>query len=108
MTFTCARSQLHCTYLLSFMLQALIQPVNLNYLFCFRYHLQALRHLYVQAVEPRLLFPVDIDTGEACYAPLKVTLKSTPYYDRYTYLTCAPNILPDLDSIEEVTTPFIS
>uniref|UniRef100_A0A8C4Q8K5 Anaphase-promoting complex subunit 1 middle domain-containing protein n=1 Tax=Eptatretus burgeri TaxID=7764 RepID=A0A8C4Q8K5_EPTBU len=40
-----------------------------------RYHLQALRHLYVLACEPRLLIPVDVDTGVACYAPVAVTYK---------------------------------
>ena len=40
-----------------------------------RYHLQAFRHLYVLAAEPRVLVPREVDTGLACYAPLEVTLK---------------------------------
>lgn len=40
-----------------------------------RYHLQALRHLYVLAAEPRLLVPVDVDTNTPCYALLEVTYK---------------------------------
>lgn len=40
-----------------------------------RYHLQALRHLYVLAAEPRLLVPVDVDTNMPCYALLEVTYK---------------------------------
>lgn len=40
-----------------------------------RYHLQALRHLYVLAAEPRLLVPVDVDTDTPCYALLEVTYK---------------------------------
>lgn len=35
-----------------------------------RGHLQALRHLYVLAAEPRVVVPRDADTGRACYAPL--------------------------------------
>ena len=31
-----------------------------------RYHLQAFRHLYVLAAEPRLVIPRDIDTGKNC------------------------------------------
>lgn len=31
-----------------------------------RYHLQAFRHLYVLAVEPRLFLPRDIDSGKLC------------------------------------------
>ena len=42
-----------------------------------RYHLQALRHLYVLAAEPRLLVPVDVDTDTPCYALLEVTYKVT-------------------------------
>lgn len=43
----------------------------------YRYHLQALRHLYVLAAEPRLLVPVDVDTNMPCYALLEVTYKVT-------------------------------
>lgn len=31
-----------------------------------RYHLQAFRHLYVLAVEPRIFLPRDIDSGKLC------------------------------------------
>lgn len=31
-----------------------------------RYHLQAFRHLYVLAIEPRLIIPRDIDSGKLC------------------------------------------
>lgn len=31
-----------------------------------RYHLQAFRHLYVLAIEPRMLLPRDIDSGKLC------------------------------------------
>lgn len=35
-----------------------------------RYHLQAFRHLYVLAVEPRILLPRDIDSGKLCLCNL--------------------------------------
>lgn len=37
------------------------------------YHLQIFRHLYVLAVESRLLVPCDIDTMRPCYLPVSVT-----------------------------------
>lgn len=40
-----------------------------------RYHLQALRHLYVLAAEPRLLTPIDVDSNTPCYALIEVTYK---------------------------------
>ena len=40
-----------------------------------RYHLQAFRHLYVLAAEPRVIIPRDVDTNHACYVPLLVTFK---------------------------------
>lgn len=33
---------------------------------------QALRHLYVLAAEPRLLIPVDVDTGRLCQVHVSV------------------------------------
>ena len=40
-----------------------------------RFHLQAFRHLYVLAAEPRLLLPRDVDTNEFCYVPIEIKLK---------------------------------
>lgn len=40
-----------------------------------RYHLQAFRHLYVLAVEPRFIETRDVDTNEPVYVPLKLTLR---------------------------------
>ncbi|EMP36562.1 Anaphase-promoting complex subunit 1 [Chelonia mydas] len=48
-----------------------------------RYHLQALRHLYVLAAEPRLLVPVDVDTNIPCYTLLEVTYKIRVKGPRY-------------------------
>lgn len=51
--------------------------------FLHRYHLQALRHLYVLAAEPRLLDPVDVDTDTPCYALLEVTYKVCKFCDTW-------------------------
>ncbi len=40
-----------------------------------RYHLQALRHLYVLAVDYRVVQAVDVDTGQPCLAPVRVEYK---------------------------------
>jgi len=37
-----------------------------------RYHLQALRHLYVLAAEPRCLDAFDVDSGAPCLVPIEV------------------------------------
>ncbi|CAN0229608.1 unnamed protein product, partial [Scytosiphon promiscuus] len=39
-----------------------------------QYHLQALRHLYVLAVQRRGVDAVDVDTGESLFVPIKVVL----------------------------------
>ncbi|CAD7696275.1 unnamed protein product [Ostreobium quekettii] len=39
-----------------------------------RCHLQAFRHLYVLATEPRCMEAIDVETREAVYVPIKVTL----------------------------------
>ncbi|KAF9581127.1 Anaphase-promoting complex subunit 1 [Lunasporangiospora selenospora] len=40
-----------------------------------RYHLQAFRHLWVMAVEPRCLVTRDVNTGVCCPVPVRVHLK---------------------------------
>uniref|UniRef100_A0A182KCH8 Uncharacterized protein n=1 Tax=Anopheles christyi TaxID=43041 RepID=A0A182KCH8_9DIPT len=62
-----------------------------------RYHLQAFRHLYVLAIEPRIFLPRSIDTGRLClcrirYAPLAK--------DRAPVELFAPCLLPELDTLE--------
>lgn len=39
-----------------------------------RYHLQAFRHLYVLAVEPRFIETRDVDTNQPVYVPVKMTV----------------------------------
>ncbi|XP_060071238.1 anaphase-promoting complex subunit 1-like isoform X2 [Ylistrum balloti] len=67
-----------------------------------RYHLQALRHLYVMAADPRLVLPRDVDTGHPCYVPMEVKFKDTDVYRNVSFSTSAPCLLPELDIIEEV------
>ncbi|KAH0622807.1 hypothetical protein JD844_025492 [Phrynosoma platyrhinos] len=66
-----------------------------------RYHLQALRHLYVLAAEPRLLVPVDVDTDTPCYALLEVTYKGTQWYEETTEELMAPTLLPELHLLKQ-------
>lgn len=66
-------------------------------MFFFRYHLQAFRHLYVLAVEPRLVIPKEVHLDEICYANLKVVkLNGT------TINIKAPGIIPDLNTLIKV------
>uniref|UniRef100_A0A6I8P4H6 Anaphase-promoting complex subunit 1 n=1 Tax=Ornithorhynchus anatinus TaxID=9258 RepID=A0A6I8P4H6_ORNAN len=67
-----------------------------------RYHLQALRHLYVLAAEPRLLVPVDVDTNIPCYALLEVTYKGSQWYEETTEELMAPTLLPELHLLKQV------
>ncbi|KAI0566454.1 Anaphase-promoting complex subunit 1 [Gracilaria domingensis] len=62
-----------------------------------KYHLQALRHLYVLAVEPRCIEPRDVDTGKPCSLDIEVRLKN----DSKLALK-APCIVPNADRISEV------
>ncbi|CAG9788243.1 unnamed protein product [Diatraea saccharalis] len=62
-----------------------------------RYHLQAFRHLYVLAVEPRLILPRDLTTGNLCYAHIQVIDLQGIVKDMK-----APCIIPELDTLREV------
>lgn len=64
-----------------------------------RYHLQAFRHLYVIAVEPRLFIPRDIDTGKLCLCNIScIELKT----NELKSLPLAPCMLPELNSLKAV------
>ncbi|XP_012289018.1 anaphase-promoting complex subunit 1 [Orussus abietinus] len=67
-----------------------------------RYHLQALRHLYVLAVEPRLILPRDIDSGLRCYAVVHLTFRNEKLADGQEAVLRAPCLLPQLDSLRKV------
>nr|CAD7590064.1 unnamed protein product [Timema genevievae] len=68
-----------------------------------RYHLQAFRHLYVLAVQPRLLVPRDIDAGNLCYVHLNVVYLDTPHYKNHSTRLRAPCLLPELNKLKQVT-----
>ncbi|XP_065560963.1 anaphase-promoting complex subunit 1-like isoform X3 [Artemia franciscana] len=68
-----------------------------------RYHLQALRHLYVIAAEPRLLLPRDLATSNDCSVQLRVYLKDTSHYSKVSYYLKAPCLLPELSSLRKVS-----
>ena len=63
-----------------------------------QYHLQALRHLYVLAVQRRGIDAVDVDTGESLFVPVSVTLReSSPRHrsgKRRAAATAAPSPAP--------------
>ncbi|KAJ8671499.1 hypothetical protein QAD02_002758, partial [Eretmocerus hayati] len=66
-----------------------------------RYHLQALRHFYVLATEPRLILPKDVHNEQYCYISMKFTMNS----DSCTKNECvirAPFILPQIEKLEKL------
>ncbi|XP_068728740.1 anaphase-promoting complex subunit 1-like [Montipora capricornis] len=67
-----------------------------------RYHLQAFRHLYVLAAEPRVLVPREVDSNKACHVPLEVTLKESQFYPETILKLTAPCILPELQLIKKI------
>lgn len=67
-----------------------------------RCHLQAFRHLYVIATEPRRLQTVDVDTGLPVYCPLEVTVAETEYYDETSYCEVTPCLLPERSVLKSV------
>ena len=60
-----------------------------------RYHCQAFRHLYVLALEKRVLEAIDVDSGQPVYVPLEVELKGTHYSVPSTLTLTTPTLLPD-------------
>jgi len=68
-----------------------------------RYHLQAFRHLYVLAAQPRLIIPRDIVTGHACYTHFSVKFKESKWYKETTLILKAPFLLPQLELLSEVS-----
>lgn len=60
-------------------------------------HLQAFRHLWVLAAEPRCLVPRDLDTRRAVTIPVSLTLKTGE-----SQLTTAPCLLPNIDDLATV------
>ncbi|SPO36765.1 related to negative regulator of mitosis [Pseudozyma flocculosa] len=78
-----------------------------------RAHLQAFRHLWVLAAEPRLLIAKDVESGEAAAVPMRIqTRLDGSHIDetdqetaiRTSTLGFAPTLLPSLDRIVGVST----
>ncbi len=62
-------------------------------------HLQAFRHFWVFAAEPRCLVARDIDTSQPVPLPITITLRNGKQVARHT-----PCLLPELDQISTVRT----
>ena len=62
-------------------------------------HLQAFRHFWALAAEPRCLVTRDIDTNQPVPMPLEITLRNGEVIKRHT-----PCLLPELDQIKTVKT----
>ncbi len=60
-------------------------------------YLQALRHLWVLAVEPRCLIARDVDTKEVVYLPVKIKAKDGK--EAGTTQLISPTLIPDLDKM---------
>ena len=60
-------------------------------------YLQALRHLWVLAVEPRCLIARDVDTKEVVYLPVKI--KARDGKDVGTTQLISPTLIPDVDKV---------
>ena len=69
-----------------------------------RYHLQALRHLYVLATEPRLILPRSVTGRQPTVTTCRLSLqyRDTPWYRGPRIHVTAPNLLPALDLLAEV------
>ena len=77
--------------------------------------MQALRHLYVLAVDYRVVNAVDIDTGATCLVPLRIKYKKDcrgksiqnkkdiKDDNNKGQRVIAPCLLPESDRIEEIT-----
>jgi anaphase-promoting complex subunit 1 len=62
-------------------------------------YLQALRHLWVLAVEPRCLIARDVDTKEVVYLPIKIKVKGDGGAGTGTTQLISPTLIPDLDRL---------
>ena len=68
-----------------------------------RYHLQALRHLYVLAVEPRVLVPRSSETGEIVKCHVEIQYCDTSQYRGVRLEVAAPVLLPSLSLLSSVS-----
>eukprot|EP00004_Rigifila_ramosa_P000298 TRINITY_DN10354_c0_g1_i2.p1 TRINITY_DN10354_c0_g1~~TRINITY_DN10354_c0_g1_i2.p1 ORF type:complete len:987 (-),score=159.28 TRINITY_DN10354_c0_g1_i2:37-2919(-) len=69
-----------------------------------RFHLQAMRHLYVLASESRCLISIDIITKQPCYLPIVVTVAEEPGTATTTQISLTtPSALPPLSSLRHIS-----
>ncbi|TPX44078.1 hypothetical protein SeMB42_g04443 [Synchytrium endobioticum] len=72
-----------------------------------RCHLQAFRHLWVLAAEPRCLVPMDVDTKVPVYLPILITLRDSSVqrngYSKKEVKRVAPCLLPDFSHIQSIS-----
>ncbi|KAG9192217.1 hypothetical protein G6011_10951 [Alternaria panax] len=71
-----------------------------------RAHLQAFRHFWVLAVEPRCLVVRDVDTGRAISMPITIVFKKTQEENQHTATKTliAPCLLPEIHLISRLET----
>ncbi|KAJ7754266.1 hypothetical protein DFH07DRAFT_1029824 [Mycena maculata] len=62
--------------------------------------LQALRHLWVLAIEPRCLIARDVETTEVVYLPVKITVRDGN--EAGTTQLISPTLIPDLDKLAAI------
>ena len=67
-----------------------------------RYHLQALRHLYVLAVEPRVLVARSSDTGSIVRCGVELQYSDTVHYRGVRLEMTSPVLLPSLSLLSSV------
>jgi len=65
-----------------------------------RSFLQALRHLWVMAVEPRCLIARDVDTNEIVYLPVKISMKEGKVVEQTQLIS--PTLIPDIDKLMSI------
>ncbi|KAF5357388.1 hypothetical protein D9758_005889 [Tetrapyrgos nigripes] len=63
-------------------------------------YLQALRHLWVLAVEPRCLIARDVETKEITYLPLKINMREGKEQGQTQLIS--PTLIPDLDRLVSI------
>lgn len=78
-----------------------LYPIYPNHSSDNRYHLQALRHLYVLAAEPRLLIPRDIQANKPVYVWITVSQRQQDGKLAQLKLK-APCLMPEVESIDSV------
>ena len=66
-----------------------------------RAHLQAARHLWVLAVEPRCLTACDVDSNEAIYLPIRLRICEVNVIR--SQLLVSPTLIPEMKLVESIS-----